>query len=50
MYILLWELDGNGNTVIRMGGNGIERVNPAHFFYILTLRGPKKLVYSDQRE
>ena len=25
-YILLWEWDGNENTVMGMGGNGIEQV------------------------
>ena len=29
-YILLWEWDGNGNTVMGTGGNGIEKVIPAH--------------------
>ena len=25
-----WEWDGNENTVMEMGGNGIEKVIPAH--------------------
>ena len=30
LYILSWECDGNGNAVIGMGGNRIEKVIPAH--------------------
>ena len=29
-YTLLWEWDGNGNMVMGMGGNGIEKVISAH--------------------
>ena len=31
-YILLWEWDENGNTVMGMGGNGIK-VIPALLYY-----------------
>ena len=27
-FILLWEWEGNGNTVMGMGGNGIKKVFP----------------------
>ena len=29
-YILLWEWDGNENTIMGIGGNGIEKVIPTH--------------------
>ena len=29
-YMLQWEWNGNGNTVMGMGGNGIEKFIPAH--------------------
>ena len=29
---LLWEWDWNGNTIMGMGGNGIEKVIPAHLY------------------
>ena len=36
-YILLWEWDGNGNTVIGMEENGIEKVIPAHLYLYCNL-------------
>ena len=32
-FILLWDWDGNGNTVIGMGGNGIDKFIPAHIWH-----------------
>ena len=29
---LLWEWDWNGNKIMGMGGNGIEKVIPAHLY------------------
>ena len=31
-YMLLWEWDGNGNTVMGMGGNRIGKVISAHLY------------------
>ena len=29
-----WEWDGNGNTVMEMERNGIEKVIPAHLYFV----------------